>query len=61
MLIVALAVVLGAFVPVAIMPGWAQAVVPVMPTYWAMRGMRSVVISSGGWVTSSFRCWSCWA
>jgi ABC-2 type transport system permease protein len=38
----------GAFVPVAAMPGWAQAIGPFMPTYWAMRGMRSVVIDSCG-------------
>lgn len=38
----------GAFVPVATMPGWAQAIAPAMPTYWAMRGFRSVILERGG-------------
>lgn len=38
----------GAFVPVAVMPGWARAVAPATPTYWAMRGLRSVVLQGGG-------------
>lgn len=38
----------GAWVPVASMPGWAQAVAPAMPTYWAMRGFRSVILEGGG-------------
>lgn len=38
----------GAWVPVETMPGWAQAVAPALPTYWAMEGMRSVVLDAGG-------------
>lgn len=40
----------GAFVPVSAMPGWARAVSPGMPTYWAMRGLRDVVLEGGGLV-----------
>ena len=38
----------GAFVPFNVLPGWARAVAPVTPTYWAMRGMRSVVLDGQG-------------
>jgi ABC-2 type transport system permease protein len=38
----------GAFVPFSVLPGWAQTVAPVTPTYWAMRGMRSVVLDGQG-------------
>ena len=38
----------GTWVPVAAMPGWAQAVAPAMPTYWAMKGFRSVILEGGG-------------
>lgn len=34
----------GAFTPVAVMPGWAQAMAPATPTYWAMTGYRAVVL-----------------
>lgn len=44
----AMAMLGGAFVPVSAMPGWAQAIAPVMPTYWAMEGFRSVVLDGGG-------------
>ena len=37
----------GAFVPFGLLPGWAKPVGPVTPTYWAMRGMRSVVLGHG--------------
>ena len=43
----------GAFVPFDVLPSWAQTVAPVTPTYWAMRGMRAVVLegqSFGGTV-----------
>lgn len=43
-----LAVIGGAFVPVAVMPTWAQVVAPATPTYWAMRGFRSVTLDTGG-------------
>jgi len=38
----------GAFVPFNVLPGWAQAIAPATPTYWAMRGMRSVVLDGQG-------------
>jgi ABC-2 type transport system permease protein len=38
----------GAWVPVSTMPGWAQTIAPMMPTYWAMRAFRSVVLEGGG-------------
>jgi ABC-2 type transport system permease protein len=44
----AMAMLGGAFVPVSAMPGWAQAIAPVLPTYWAMKGFRSVVLEGGG-------------
>jgi len=38
----------GAFVPFNLLPGWAQTVAPVTPTYWTMRGMRSVILDGRG-------------
>jgi ABC-2 type transport system permease protein len=38
----------GAFVPVAVMPGWAKTVSPITPTYWAMRGLKSATLEGGG-------------
>lgn len=38
----------GAFIPFAVMPGWAQTLAPATPTYWAMRGFRSVTLDAGG-------------
>ncbi len=37
----------GAWVPVASMPHWAQTIAPIMPTYWAMRAFRIVILESG--------------
>jgi ABC-2 type transport system permease protein len=34
----------GALVPVEVLPGWARAVAPATPTYWVMRGFRSVIL-----------------
>ena len=34
----------GALVPFNVLPGWAQSAAPVTPTYWAMRGFRSVIL-----------------
>ena len=34
----------GALVPINVLPAWARAVAPVTPTYWAMRGFRSVIL-----------------
>jgi ABC-2 type transport system permease protein len=44
----AMAMLGGAWVPVALMPGWAQAVAPALPTYWAMRGFRDVILEGAG-------------
>ena len=44
----AMAMLGGAWVPVSIMPGWAQAVAPAMPTYWAMEGFRDVILLGKG-------------
>jgi len=38
----------GALVPVAALPGWARAVSPATPAYWAIRGFRSVTLNGGG-------------
>jgi len=44
----ALALLGGAWVPVDTMPGWAQAIAPGIPTYWAMEGFTSVILEGGG-------------
>jgi ABC-2 type transport system permease protein len=44
----AMALLGGAWVPVAVMPGWAQAVAPLLPTYWAMQGFEDVILEGGG-------------
>jgi ABC-2 type transport system permease protein len=44
----AMAMLGGAWVPVAAMPGWAQAIAPFMPTYWAMRSFEIVILRGGG-------------
>jgi ABC-2 type transport system permease protein len=44
----AMAMLGGAWVPVATMPGWAQAIAPALPTYWAMRGFRGVILEGQG-------------
>ncbi len=38
----------GALVPVEQLPGWAEAVAPFTPQYWAMEGHRSVFLEQGG-------------
>ncbi len=38
----------GALTPLNVMPGWVQAIAPSMPTYWAMRGYRSVILEGSG-------------
>ncbi|HEV2309288.1 MAG TPA: ABC transporter permease [Acidimicrobiia bacterium] len=34
----------GALVPFNVLPGWAKTIAPLTPTYWAMRGFRSVIL-----------------
>lgn len=43
-----LAGVSGAFVPLTLLPAWAQTVAPVSPQYWALRGYRSVILDGEG-------------
>ena len=38
----------GAFVPLEVLPGWARAIGPATPTYWTMRGFRSVILDGRG-------------
>lgn len=38
----------GAVTPVDALPGWAQAVAPFTPAYWAMEGFTNVIIDGGG-------------
>ena len=38
----------GALVPRYLLPAWVQAVGPATPTYWAMRGYRSVILDGRG-------------
>jgi ABC-2 type transport system permease protein len=38
----------GALVPFSVLPGWARTIAPVTPTYWAMRGFRSVILDAQG-------------
>jgi ABC-2 type transport system permease protein len=38
----------GALTPVEFLPGWAQAIAPFTPTFWAMEGFRAVTLEPGG-------------
>jgi ABC-2 type transport system permease protein len=38
----------GALVPLDVLPGWARTVAPITPTYWVMRGFRSVILYGQG-------------
>jgi ABC-2 type transport system permease protein len=38
----------GSFAPVSIMPAWAQAAAKASPAYWAMRGMRAIILDGEG-------------
>lgn len=37
----------GAIAPISALPGWARAIAPATPSYWAMRGFRSVIAGGG--------------
>ena len=37
----------GALVPYGLLPGWAQAVAPAIPSYWAMQGYKHVIFGEG--------------
>ncbi len=38
----------GALVPINVLPDWARTIAPITPTYWAMRGFRSVILDGQG-------------
>ena len=38
----------GALTPFETLPGWAQAVAPMTPTYWSVRGFEAVILDGGG-------------
>jgi ABC-2 type transport system permease protein len=38
----------GALVPISVLPDWARAIAPAVPTYWVMRGFRSVILDGRG-------------
>jgi ABC-2 type transport system permease protein len=38
----------GAFVPLALLPGWARALAPASPGYWAMRAMNGALTGAAG-------------
>ena len=44
----ALAGIGGAIVPIGVLPEWAQAIAPSVPSYWAMRGFQVVILDGGG-------------
>lgn len=37
----------GGFVPVENLPGWAQAIAPISPSYWAMQGYNRAILEGG--------------
>jgi ABC-2 type transport system permease protein len=38
----------GALVPINVLPVWARTIAPATPTYWAMRGFRSIILTGSG-------------
>jgi ABC-2 type transport system permease protein len=46
----------GALVPIQVLPGWARAVAPVTPTYWVMRGFRSVILDAHSFAAMVLPC-----
>jgi ABC-2 type transport system permease protein len=38
----------GAITPITSLPDWARAIAPAVPSYWAMRGYRTVILDGGG-------------
>lgn len=37
----------GAFAPISTLPDWARTLSPITPSYWAMRGFKSVIAGGG--------------
>jgi ABC-2 type transport system permease protein len=44
----AMAMLGGAWVPAASMPGWGRALAPAMPTYWAMEAFQDIILEGAG-------------
>lgn len=40
----------GALVPYSLLPGWAQDISPVVPSYWAMQGYKNAIFGEGATV-----------
>jgi ABC-2 type transport system permease protein len=38
----------GALAPVDVLPGWAQAIAPLSPAYWMLKGFRAAILEKGG-------------
>lgn len=38
----------GALVPLSLLPGWARAIAPAAPSYWAMRGFKAMILGTSG-------------
>jgi ABC-2 type transport system permease protein len=38
----------GALLPLKGLPHWVQLIAPAAPQYWAMKGLRSVILEGGG-------------
>lgn len=43
----------GALVPVTLLPGWARAIGPAVPSWWAMRGYRAAILGGSGRAAAS--------
>jgi ABC-2 type transport system permease protein len=37
----------GAITPLSVLPSWARTIAPITPSYWAMRGFRSLTLTDG--------------
>jgi len=46
----------GALVPVEVLPHWARTVAPATPTYWVMRGFRSVILDGHSYPAIALPC-----
>lgn len=46
----------GAMAPHELLPGWAQAISPITPAYWAMRGFRAITERPGGLADVALPC-----
>lgn len=38
----------GALANRSLLPHWAQRICPILPTYWAMRGLRDIILNGQG-------------